>query len=76
MYKVSLVNTTSPQFIPLALHYLKVVVEHDAFLSENCRVQIVEPSKFNDIQETASEIVSGNPDLVGFSMYVWTSPKT
>ncbi len=75
MYNIQLVNITSFSFIPLALHYLKVVIEDDSDLSSQCRVNIYEPVDQNNIEQIAIDLVESNPELIGFSMYVWSSHK-
>ncbi|PIP88552.1 MAG: hypothetical protein COW01_13515 [Bdellovibrionales bacterium CG12_big_fil_rev_8_21_14_0_65_38_15] len=75
MYNIQLVNITSFAFIPLALHYLKVVIEDDSDLSDQCMVNIFEPVDPDNIEQIATDLFKKNPELIGFSMYVWSSHK-
>ena len=73
--RVDLIDTTS-DYIPLALFYLKSYAETDPFLRKNSTINIVTPNDIFDHKSTAEEIISNNPDIIGFSCYIWNMENT
>jgi radical SAM superfamily enzyme YgiQ (UPF0313 family) len=73
--RVDLIDTTS-DYIPLSLFYLKSYVETDPVIGRDGRIDVVVPENVPDAEATAAEIVARNPDVVGFSCYVWNMDHT
>ncbi|HAT34859.1 MAG TPA: hypothetical protein DCS82_04020, partial [Rhodospirillaceae bacterium] len=73
--RVDLIDTTS-DYIPLALYYLKSYAETDTLLQEKTNINIVVPNNIYEIENTADEILNNNPDIVGFSCYIWNMENT
>ncbi|MBO44575.1 MAG: hypothetical protein CMM28_12695 [Rhodospirillaceae bacterium] len=73
--RVDLIDTTS-DFIPLALFYLKSYAETDPLIQQKTSINIVNPKNTLNIEDTAEEILRGNPDIIGFSCYIWNMENT
>lgn len=73
--RVDLIDTTS-DYIPLSLFYLKSYAETDPVIGRDGRIDVVVPENVPDAEATAAEIVARNPDVVGFSCYVWNMDHT
>jgi len=60
----------NPDFMPLALLYLKAaLVEHGGLAADG--VQIAEFGRAASGEEIASQLLAGEPDVIGLSCYVW-----
>lgn len=73
--RVDLIDTTS-DYIPLALFYLKSYAETDPLLQEKTNISIFIPSNIFDVENTSNEIINNNPNIVGFSCYIWNMENT
>jgi|GEM_PF-1187256 len=73
--RVDLIDTTS-DYIPLALFYLKSYAETDPLLQEKTSINIVNPNNILNIEETVDEIMMGDPNIIGFSCYIWNMEST
>jgi radical SAM superfamily enzyme YgiQ (UPF0313 family) len=63
------------QFTPLALLYLKSFLLNDKYLKERISVDIKEYDLFDEDDLILHEINKYNPQVVGFSCYVWNINK-
>ncbi len=73
--QVDLIDLTS-DYIPLSLFYIKSYAETDPLISRAGRIDVVVPVDASDAARTAAEIVARNPDIVGFSCYIWNMLHT
>jgi radical SAM superfamily enzyme YgiQ (UPF0313 family)/tetratricopeptide (TPR) repeat protein len=73
--RIDLIDTTS-DYIPLALFYLKSYAETDPLLQEKSEINIINPTNIIDIDKTVDEIISNDPNIVGFSCYIWNMENT
>ena len=68
--RVDLIDTTS-DFIPLALFYLKSYAETDPLIQQKTSINVVNPKNTLNIEDTAEEILKGNPNIIGvFLLYL------
>jgi radical SAM superfamily enzyme YgiQ (UPF0313 family) len=73
--KITLVSIhphRSPQAVPLACAFLKEALLADPALSAELEVEIVEFFLHDTPADCAEAILKTAPDLVGFSVYVWS----
>jgi radical SAM superfamily enzyme YgiQ (UPF0313 family) len=73
---VSIHPYPSPQSIPLASAFLKSYLGEYSDPSDGLCVELIELFADHPIDEAASLILMGKPDLVGFSVYLWNRKKT
>jgi len=66
----------SPQAVPLACAFLREALLADPELSGRVEVEIAEFFLGQDAVECAQAILAGAPDLVAFSVYVWSRELT
>ncbi|GFO54150.1 B12-binding domain-containing radical SAM protein [Geomonas sp. Red276] len=66
----------SPQAVPLACAFLKSVLDADAGLAARVSSGLCDLYLETSAEEGAREILSADPDLVAFSVYVWCREET
>jgi len=70
--KILLIAVNMKEFYtPLALLYLKAVLLKDRYLRKKVKVEIKEFSIYNTDDFILHEIQKYNPQIIGFSCYVW-----
>lgn len=62
-------------FTPLAPLYLKAFLLADRYLKEKIKVEIKEFSQFDSDDFILWEIKKSNPEIIGFSCYIWNIKK-
>jgi hypothetical protein len=73
---VSIHTCPSPQAVPLACAFLKETLLADPELSADLQVEISEFFLEDRPQECAEAILALKPDLVAFSIYVWSRDQS
>ena len=69
---VSIHPERSPQAVPLACALLKGALLNDRRLAGRLQVEIVDFFLDDSPDECAAKLLQWQPDLVGFSVYVWS----
>ena len=61
----------SPQAIPLANAFLKSYLDNDPDMAEKVTVELCDFFVEQPVDDILSTILARNPDIVGFSIYLW-----
>lgn len=68
---VSIHPTRSPQSVPLASAFLAATLKNTPELSRQIKVTVINLYKEQTAWECADAVIATNPDMVGFSVYIW-----
>jgi len=68
---VSIHPTRSPQSVPLACAFLAATLKNSPDLSGQISVTLIDLYKEQTARECAKAVLASEPDMVGFSVYIW-----
>ncbi len=73
---VSIHPNRSPQSVPLANAFLSASLKEDPDLSGQLQITIVDLYQEQTSEECAQAVIATDPDIVGFSVYIWNRALT